>query len=109
MTKFLINDCHTNKIENRRIVFNRQIDSVINHQSKSANRKWIAIALVTFLVISIGLFALITNQFSLPEIAPPTSEDSLTYNHEELVNYALVLINNDRQKKWINKCYFECN
>jgi uncharacterized protein YkwD len=51
---------------------------------------------VAILSIAILLFIFLHNPISLPEIPLPNFSPK-SYTHEELVNYALTLINNDRQ------------
>jgi uncharacterized protein YkwD len=77
---------------------------------KSVRLKNVATAILAILSIALILFFLLQNPISIPDTTEPdtNSQDSLaddsvpdsgseTYSHDELVNYALSLINSDRQ------------
>ncbi|PVX25723.1 MAG: hypothetical protein CW691_03630 [Candidatus Bathyarchaeum sp.] len=61
---------------------------------KSSSSKWAAIVIVVVLVFSMVFLALMQNPNALTEIG--FLGFSQTYTYDELVDYALVLINNDR-------------
>ena len=67
-----------------------------SYSSRSSGGKKVALVIVAILSISLLLFVFLHNPISLPEITLPNFSPK-SYTHEELVNYALVLINNDRQ------------
>jgi uncharacterized protein YkwD len=81
-----------------------------NKFRKSFRLKNVATAILAILSIAVILFFLLQNPISIPDTTEPdtNSQDSLaddsvpdssseTYSHDELMNYALSLINSDRQ------------
>lgn len=71
------------------------MSTIKSHSGGSPNSKWGAVAIVAILLISVTLFVVIKNPISLPEIDLPLFSKK-SYTYEELVDYALILINNDR-------------
>jgi len=67
-----------------------------SYSSRSSSGKKVALLIAAILSIAILLFIFLHNPISLPEIPLPNFSPK-SYTHEELVNYALILINNDRQ------------
>jgi uncharacterized protein YkwD len=67
-----------------------------SYSSRSSRGKKVALAIIAIFSIALLLLVFLQNPITLPPITFPDS-GSKTYSHEELVNYALTLINNDRQ------------